>query len=202
MYAATAGFSDINYCHPTVTFTIAKVPLKITAKDHTITYGEKPADNGVEYNGLISGESSSVLSGTLTYTFSYQQYGNVGSNYTITPGGLSSINYDITYVPGKLTVIKAPVTAKINDISATDGNRELTYEVVEGGFVNQDEKYLTLSRQPGDAPGRYEITGVLERQLRLLGFINGTYTILQTEVQTSGNSYGEADRRGPGLTPT
>jgi predicted outer membrane repeat protein len=204
VYTATAeGFSDINYylSNPTVTFTIAKVPLKITAKDHTITYGEKPADNGVEYNGLISGESSSVLSGTLTYTFSYQQYGNVGSNYTITPGGLSSINYDITYVPGKLTVIKAPVTAKINDISATDGNRELTYEVVEGGFVNQDEKYLTLSRQPGDAPGRYEITGVLESGNYDCKFINGTYTILQTEVQTSGNSYGIELTAEAGLDP-
>jgi len=200
--AEAVGFNDINHylVNPTVSFTIKKVPLRITANNHTITYGEEPDDNGVIYEGFVSGEGSAVLSGVLTYTFDYEKYGDVG-NYTITPGGLSSINYDITYVPGKLTVVKAPVTIKINDVSAADGNAELTWEVVEGAFVNNDEKYLTLTRQPGDTPGRYEITGTLDSGNYDCTIINGTYTILQTEIQTSGNTYGIDMTSEKGLDP-
>ena len=45
------------------TFTIAKAPLTITAKDKTIAYGDEPANDGVEYSGFIGEENASVLGG-------------------------------------------------------------------------------------------------------------------------------------------
>lgn len=84
---------------------ITKVPLTVTARDKTITYGDAPVDNGVEYRGFVDGESKDNLSGKLGYTFDYIQFGDVGTDYSITPGGLTSENYEITFNTGKLTVV-------------------------------------------------------------------------------------------------
>ena len=83
--------------------TITKAKLKISAQNNSITYGAIPAGIGVTYTGFVGEETSSVLGGKLDYDFSYTQYDDVG-NYTITPKGLTSDNYGIIFVEGKLTV--------------------------------------------------------------------------------------------------
>ena len=83
--------------------TITKAKLKISAQNNSITYGAIPAGIGVTYTGFVGEDTSSVLGGKLDYDFSYTQYDDVG-NYTITPKGLTSDNYGIIFVEGKLTV--------------------------------------------------------------------------------------------------
>ena len=117
----------------TADFTIAKAPLTITANAHAIAYGDAPQGNGVTYgvtdesgsvqNGFVNNETEAVLSGEPSYTFNYNQYGNVGS-YEITPAGLTSGNYDITFVNGTLTV-------NPKEISLTWGNTDFTYNGTE-----------------------------------------------------------------------
>ena len=85
------------------TMTISPKVLSITAKPKTITYGDEPANDGVEYDSFADNEDASVLGGTLAYAYNYSQYGDVGS-YTITPSGLTATNYNITFAPGTLTV--------------------------------------------------------------------------------------------------
>ena len=84
--------------------TIVKAELTVTANNHTITYGDAPAGNGVTCEGFVGEETSAVLGGTLAYDFSYTQFGDVGNTYTIKPKGLTSSNYKITFSTGKLTV--------------------------------------------------------------------------------------------------
>lgn len=89
------------------TMTISPKALSITAKDNAITYGDAPAGNGVTYSGFIEGENENtegMFTGTLGYTSSYSQFGDVGDAYTITPDGLTAANYDITFVDGTLMV--------------------------------------------------------------------------------------------------
>ncbi len=88
----------------TFKFTIGRKALTVTANDNTITYGDAPSNNGVAYSGFVNGESESVLGGTLAYDYSYAQHDDVGNNYTITPKGVTAANYEITFIPGKLTV--------------------------------------------------------------------------------------------------
>lgn len=85
------------------TFEITKAPLTITAKDKTITYGDEPANDGVEYSGFVGSDDASVLGGTLTYGYNYEIWNDTGE-YTITPNGLTADNYNITFVNGTLTV--------------------------------------------------------------------------------------------------
>ena len=79
--SALTGTKAGNYKLPTENshvFTIIPAQLTVTANNHTITYGDAPAGNGVTYSGFIGTEDESVLGGTLDYDFSYTQYGDVG----------------------------------------------------------------------------------------------------------------------------
>ncbi len=84
---------------------IGKKALTVTAKDNTITYGDAPSNNGVNYYGFVLAETETVLKGTLGFEYSYAQYDDIGDNlFTIKPMGLEADNYEITFKEGKLTV--------------------------------------------------------------------------------------------------
>ena len=132
------------------TFTIAKASLTITANPNSITYGAAPANAGVSYEGFVNSETASVLTGTLSYSYDYMQYGDVGT-YAITPAGLSSANYEITFVNGVLTVEK-------KEIGIEWGSTDLTYSgeaqkptATATGAVNGDVLTLTVSGEQTNA---------------------------------------------------
>lgn len=86
---------------------IAKAPLTVTANSSAITYGQKPAGAGVSCSGFVNGETEAVLTGALDYDFTYSQYGNAG-DYYLTPKGLTSNNYNISFESNRLIVNPAP----------------------------------------------------------------------------------------------
>ncbi|MCX7246234.1 MAG: YDG domain-containing protein, partial [Burkholderiales bacterium] len=65
--------------------------------------------NGVSYSGFVNGESAAVLGGAVSYGGNSQGAVNVGS-YNITPGGLTSADYEIAYIGGTLTISKATIS--------------------------------------------------------------------------------------------
>ena len=115
-------------------FAIGKATLVITAKKHTITYLDAASNNGVTYSGFVNGETESVLDGTLAFDYDgYAANSNVGA-YRITPSGLTSNNYEISYVAGLLTV-KA-IKVQYSDISFNyDGTEEFVYNGTAVEFV-------------------------------------------------------------------
>ena len=118
-------------------FEILKAPLTITAKDKTITYGDEPANDGVEYSGFVGEEGVSVLGGVLTYGYNYKK-GNKTGEYTITPGGLTADNYEINFVSGTLIVeTKKTTFAAIQVFEDENGKRaEINGEYKGEGTVN------------------------------------------------------------------
>ena len=87
------------------TSVIDKATLTLTANSDARMYTAIPysGGNGVTYAGFVNGEDSGVLGGSLTYGGSSQGAVLPGS-YAIVPGGLSSGNYDVSYVDGTLTI--------------------------------------------------------------------------------------------------
>ncbi len=125
--------------------TINKIALTITADNHTITYGDAPANNGVSYDGFVNGETEAVLGGTLGYAYSYVQFGDIGNEFTITPKGLTSDNYKITFVSGKLTVNQKELGIDWGTTTFTyDGNAKLPTATATG-TVNGDVISLTIA---------------------------------------------------------
>jgi len=140
----------------TADWSIAKAKLTITANNNSITYGDVPAANGVTGTGFVSSESIADLSGELTYSYSYEQFGNVGT-YKITPSGVTSNNYEITFADGTLTVNPKTITVKADAVSKTYGEADpaLTYKVE--GLVNGDELTGQPKRAAGENVGSYDI---------------------------------------------
>jgi probable HAF family extracellular repeat protein len=105
-YSATVEFSgDSNYEADTASadITVLKAPLRVTASDAQKLLGAPNPAFTASYSGFIPGESAAVLTGTLTFATPATSTSPVGT-YPITPSGLSSPNYDITYANGTLSI--------------------------------------------------------------------------------------------------
>jgi hypothetical protein len=110
--------------------------------------------NGVTFTGLVDGETDAVLSGALAYGGSAQGAVNAGS-YAITAGGLTSGNYDITFVPGTLMVDRAALTIRGNTTTATFDGSVHTNGFTVGTLYGTDTVTTVLGRATGAAAGRY-----------------------------------------------
>ena len=141
-----------------VSFQITKKALTVTANNKTITYGDAPANDGVEYSGFVLGENPSVLGGTLAYDYSYSRYGNVG-DYTITPKGLTSGNYDITFADGTLTVNQKKIGIDWSNTSLAYNKAEQapTATATATDLVNNDKCTITVTGQQTNV-GNYTAT--------------------------------------------
>ncbi|MBQ9042909.1 MAG: hypothetical protein IJ111_08880, partial [Eggerthellaceae bacterium] len=146
MVESLSGAKAANYELPTDTaqlhhaWSITPAALTVKAKDSEITYGDAPAGKGVTYDKLLGSDTEALLSGTLAYTYTYAQYGGVGE-YALTPSGLSSQNYAISYEAGKLTVVPREVTLSWPTPDSFDyTGAELTYgRPTLGNLVNADD---------------------------------------------------------------
>jgi hypothetical protein len=186
--------------------TINPVPLFVTADIKTKVYGAADPPLTVAYAGFVNAESPSVLAGSLVVARAPGQ--NVG-DYPITPGGLTSANYTISFIPGFLSVTRAPLSVTADVSSKTYGAADPAFSVSYSGFVNGDSSsalggVLTFSRPPGENVGNYSITpGGLTGSNYAITFNNGTLKItaaslsLTTDARTK--TYGAAD---PALTFT
>ena len=169
-YTATASTLTLNgtdtpagnYTLPaanTQDFTISQKALTVTAKPHTITYGDEPANDGVTYSGFIEGdnENNAVSTTGLDYDYTYTQFGDVGS-YSITPKGLTSTNYSITYNVGTLTVNQKEVGIEWSNTSLAYNGLEQKPTATATGLVNNDEIGVTVEGAQTDIGTGYTAT--------------------------------------------
>ena len=148
---ANSGYSVANYdITPTNgTFKINKAALTVTANSENITYGDDKPTFSVSYSGFVNNENESVLGGSLVLECGYVRYGNVGT-YSITPSGLTSGNYAITFESGTLTVSEKQITATISLLSdsiyVTDHVLSVAKpSVAFSGLVNGDTLTVTYT---------------------------------------------------------
>ena len=140
---APSGLTSTNYAvqFENGILTIANRALTVRAKDVTRVYDGTAwsGGNGVTYQGFMDGDDENtpgILSGTLAYGGDSQGAVNAGS-YAITPSGLSSIKYDITFVPGTLTTTRAPLTIRADDKARDyNGHPFNEYTATITGLVN------------------------------------------------------------------
>ena len=188
-----SGNNASNYTADGHAWSISKATLTVKANDNSITYGDAPANNGVTYIGFVDGEDEGGITGTPTFTYSYEQYGAVGNSYTITPAGLSHSDYDITFTAGTLTVEKKTLTIKASDLSVVYGTGSIVFAPDYVGFVGMDDEgvltgldslnYTTVYEQYDDV-GPYDVTpsGTVSAANYAIEYGVGTLTVEQLEV--------------------
>ncbi len=172
---------------------VNQAPLTITANNASKTYNGLgySGGNGVTYASFVGGETAAVLGGTLSYTGTSQSAVNAGS-YVITPRGLTSSNYAITFADGALTVNRAPLTIEYapygyssvygSPLATLDGEVNVT------GFVNGETVARlggritwTTTATPSSPVGSYRVTGS--------GLTSNNYAITETQASWAGTAY-------------
>ena len=193
-YTATAsaltGEKAVNYKLPTEkthAFTITPVELTVTAKNNTITYGDVPAGNGVTYEGFVNNETADDLGGTLDYVYSYTQYGDVSNTYTITPSGLTSDNYYITFTPGVLTVTPKTIGVDWTETELSYNGSEQAPTATATGLVNNDEVGVTVTGAQTNVGTDYiatafALTGEKKDNYQLPEGLTHTFTITPKSI--------------------
>ena len=102
----------------TVSFSVSKAALTVTADNVTVTYGEPKPEFTAQINGFVNDDYEGDLTGTLEFDCAYAAGSPVGT-YPITPKGLTSNNYSISFVDGTLTVTENAVPAPTAPVGKT-----------------------------------------------------------------------------------
>ena len=124
-YGIVLRSSNSNY--PTTTsstiketdITVNPAPLEISMAPVSITYGADPIPAiarvaELRYNGFVNHDTAASLAGTITYTSTYNtQWQDIptGGSAEVTMSGLRNSNYNISYLPGTLTI--SPLTVHV-----------------------------------------------------------------------------------------
>ena len=197
--------------------TITPAALTITALADNKTYDglSYAGGNGVSYSGFRNNDSSSGLTGTLSYVGNSQGAINAGT-YAITPAGLSNPNYTISFVNGALTVNKASLTITAGDVSRIYGAVNPTFTSTISGFVNGESilsagvtgnASVTTTATATSNVGTYATvptTGTLSAaNYSFNTFVNGALAVTPATLTVTANSatrlYGATD---PSLSGT
>jgi len=129
-YTVTAaGLSAANYSITYVsgTLTVTKANLTVKADDAARAEAKRNPTFTASISGFVNGETRSALQGTLSFECEADTSSPAGT-YAIVPKGLSSDNYDITFVAGVLTVCIDKLTNDDNSITIT-GNFDMDAEL-------------------------------------------------------------------------
>ena len=137
-------------------FKVTKAPLTITVNEASREYGAINPPLSVSYNKFIPGEDESVLEGKLVFTYdkSINETTAVGSYLNMaTASGLTSNNYEITYVPGNVTITKISVTA-----SAGAAGKSYLSVVFDKGLEGLSDTNFAVKDDDGNAVDIRKIT--------------------------------------------
>ena len=160
--------------------TVGRKPVTVTVKDATKVYGEQdPSWEIKSIEGRISDTD------TITWNTITREEGEdvKEGGYAITATGLNiQGNYEVSYVPGTLTITPAEVTVTANPQEKFYGSSDpVLTAAVEGLKRNDSETVIsyTLSREEGQNVGEYKITptGNTEQGNYTVSFYTGTLVI-------------------------
>lgn len=128
------------------TLNVNKATLTVTADNKSKTYGDANPSFPVSYSGFKNSEDNSVLDTAPTATCPATATSNAGE-YDITPANGSDNNYTFTYVKGKLTINKAPLTITADNKSKDYGADIPAFTFSYSAFKNSENNTI-LDTQP------------------------------------------------------
>jgi hypothetical protein len=105
--------------------TITPAPLAIAADDKAKSAGQPNPPFTATFTGFKLGQTVADLTGGLSFT-TPATTGSPAGSYPITPGGVSSASYTITFVDGQLVVTAVPTPPSTFGSVATADNALIT----------------------------------------------------------------------------
>jgi hypothetical protein len=187
--------------------------LTVTAPSPTITYGEAVPAISPTYSGFVLDNTASVLT-TQAACAAAPNSGAAGSYATTCSGGAAP-GYSTRYVPGTLTINKAPLAITANDKSMTYGGLVPSFDAEYSGLVNGETSSVVSgltcgAKEKGVQPvssstpaGSYPITCSGGSAANYsLSYTAGTLTIEKASTSTTLNSSTSPSVYGQSVTFT
>lgn len=177
--------------------------LTIAANNVTKIYGEANPAFSATITGLEEGDDDSLVTGLRFSTTATQSSG--AGTYTISPYGASASGYQVQFVPGTLTIDRAPLTIIPLNLSRSYGNPNPAVAFNAAGLVNGDTSAvvsglsLHTSATQGSNVGDYALTlsgGVADNYaLTIAGGATLTVNpaVVTVTVDDKTRRYGDAD---------
>ena len=164
--------------------TVTPAPLTVTADNKSMTYGGALPAFTSSYSGFVNGDTAASLGGTLAYSTTATSTSPAGP-YPVTPSGLTSTNYAITFANGTLTVTPANLIVTANNTSKTYGAIVPAFTVSYSAFVAGDTAVnlsgtLAFSSPVNESSnvGSYPITpSGLTSTNYTISFVNGSIAV-------------------------
>ena len=152
----------------TVRGSIRKAPLKVSAQDKDLVYGDELVTPTLAYEGFVPGDTKNVLTGHYTVQYDgYQQWDDVPDapgQITVSMTGTER-NYEPAFEAGTYTVAKRPVTVRPSASNTKvygDADPTLQFALEHGLQGTIPEIVQTalsdavqLQRDPGEDVGSY-----------------------------------------------
>jgi len=200
-FGATAAGYDISY--ESGTLTIERASLTISVPNQSRFYGDAN-DLTVNFNGLVNGETSAVVSG-LSVSTDATPTSNVGT-YAINASGATADNYSISYSQGSLTVAPAPLTVMIDPATRRYGDPDPVFTYSITGLKNGESENLVTVHNLGSLAsansgiGSYGIIGfpsVASSNYSVSAQVSGSLTVTPRPLTIRANDtsrvYGDAN---------
>jgi hypothetical protein len=197
-----SGLTSANYDITFVAGQLEITPAALTVKatDDTKIYGQSDPEFAVTYDGFQFTDEAASLGGEMI--FDRESNENVGS-YAVTPSGLTSANYDITFVAGQLEITPAALTVKATDDTKIYGQSDPEFAVTYDGFQFTDEAAslggeLIFDRESGENVGSYAVTpsGLTSDNYDIAfeaGQLEITHAALTVKANDDTKIYGQSD---------
>lgn len=144
--------------------TVVKIPLTAHVANTTKVYGDANPEFNITYSGFRDGDSEVGFSVPASISTIVDNSSKVGK-YDIVASGAVSDKYEISYIPGTLTITKAPLSISAGNYTKKQGDAMPVFKASYAGFKNgEDESVLT--KQPvfsceaneSSAPAEYAVT--------------------------------------------
>jgi hypothetical protein len=147
--ALTAANYSFNFVPGNLT--VSKATLTVSANAASRIYGAADPVFSATFSGFVNGENlaSSGVTGSPLFSTNATAASPVSGSYAITPvqGTLAAGNYSFSFVPGALSITKAPLTVTADPASRAFGAADPVFTATLSGFVN------------GESPATAAVTG-------------------------------------------
>ncbi|MFD1258988.1 MBG domain-containing protein [Mucilaginibacter terrae] len=186
--------TNYNLVYVNGTLNIIKATLTIKADNITRVYGSTVPNLTVTYTGFVNGETANNLSKKPIIAAPVTAKSQVG-NYAISIAGAASLNYDIFYQAGTLTITKRRLIITAQNKVRAYGAVNPVLTVAYTGLANGDKAPGILSGAPvlgtvanrTSALGNYliEVSGSVTAANYDIVFANGTLTVGKATIKVT-----------------
>ena len=138
-------------------------------------YGEDNPQFNITYSGFLSGDDENIILTKPTVSTTATKTSNVG-DYPITISGGVASNYEFVYEPGVLTVTKAPLSAKVDDVTKVYGAQNPAFTIDYYGLKN-DETVPAWTTRPTFQTDATQSSGVGQYEVKALNGVPVNYDL-------------------------